>query len=117
MSTRWALIVFAVASASSIFMTGANLLAVDEKPAHSGQPAVGDAAKDFALDTMDGKTVRLSELTKKGPVVLVVLRGWVGYQCPICTRQVGELRAHANELSDAGANVVLVYPGPAQGLK
>jgi peroxiredoxin len=66
---------------------------------------------------MDGKTVRVSELTKQGQVVLVVLRGWVGYQCPICTRQVGDLRAHAKELADAGAKVVLVYPGPADGLK
>ena len=38
-------------------------------------PMVGDKAPDFALSTVQGKTVRLSEVAAKGPVVLVVLRG------------------------------------------
>ena len=33
-------------------------------------PMVGDKAPDFALSTVQGKTVRLSEVTAKGPVVL-----------------------------------------------
>lgn len=58
------------------------------------------------------KTAKLSELTKTGPVVLVVLRGYPGYQCPICTRQVADLRRNADEFAKLGAKVVLVYPGP-----
>ncbi|HRX85044.1 MAG TPA: redoxin domain-containing protein, partial [Phycisphaerae bacterium] len=77
-------------------------------------PAVGDAAPDFALTTLDGATIRLSELIRQGPVVLVELRGWVGYQCPVCSRQVGDLVAHAAEFRKAGARVVLVYPGPKE---
>ena len=46
-------------------------------------PKVGDKAPDFTLRSLDDKTVRLSELTAKGNVVLFVLRGWPGYQCPI----------------------------------
>ena len=49
---------------------------------------VGDKAPDFALTTLDDQTVRLSDLTPKGRTVLIVLRGWPGYQCPLCTRQV-----------------------------
>jgi peroxiredoxin len=49
--------------------------------------------------------------------VLVVLRGYPGYQCPVCTAQVAELVGRAGRFRDAGARVILVYPGPAQGLK
>ena len=50
-------------------------------------------------------------------MVLVVLRGWPGYQCPLCTKQVGELIGKADELKKAGAQVLFVYPGPADKLK
>ena len=83
-----------------------------EKP-----PAVGDEAKDFELKSLGGETVKLSKQTDAGPVVLVVLRGYPGYQCPLCTRQVGELLGKADDLKKAGAKVLLVYPGPADKLK
>ncbi|HJS09276.1 MAG TPA: redoxin family protein [Pirellulales bacterium] len=80
-------------------------------------PKVGDKAPDFSLDSVREVTVKLSKLTEKGNVVLVVLRGYPGYQCPICSRQVGELLKHADELAKTGAQVVLVYPGPSDLLK
>jgi peroxiredoxin len=80
-------------------------------------PAVGETAPDFELDSLDGGKVRLSELGPRGPVVLVVLRGYPGYQCPICTAQVGELLGKAREFQEAGSRVLLVYPGPSEGLK
>ena len=80
-------------------------------------PKVGDTAADFTLDGLDGKSLKLTDLTSKGPVVLIVLRGWPGYQCPICTRQVGDVLAHQKEFDAAGAKVVMVYPGPADQLK
>ncbi|SRR5229473_1159349 len=80
-------------------------------------PAVGEKAPDFALTDLSGSTVKLSDQTARGPVVLVVLRGWPGYQCPFCTRQFGEYLAHASDLGATGAQVVFVYPGPAEGLK
>jgi peroxiredoxin len=80
-------------------------------------PAVGDEARDFELTALDGTRTKLSSLTKERPVVLVVLRGFPGYQCPVCSKQVGQLLGKSNELKDTGANVVLIYPGPAQGLK
>ncbi|MFN0086600.1 MAG: hypothetical protein ACKVX9_14520 [Blastocatellia bacterium] len=43
-------------------------------------PAVGDKAPDFTLTNLQGARVRLSEATAKAPVVLVVLRGYPGYQ-------------------------------------
>ena len=80
-------------------------------------PAVGQKAPDFALQTPGGQRVELSKVLADAPVVLVVLRGWPGYQCPICTRQVGEFVGRAADLEKAGARVVLVYPGPADKLK
>lgn len=37
---------------------------------------VGDKAPDFSLPNGDGKEVRLSELTSKGPLLLVFYRGY-----------------------------------------
>lgn len=85
--------------------------------ASAAPPSKGEKAKDFSLATLDGDSVSLSKLIKDGPVVLVVLRGWPGYQCPICTRQVADLVGHAKELENTGARVVLVYPGPSEKLK
>jgi peroxiredoxin len=80
------------------------------------RPGVGDKAPEVALKTPAGQVVALSELNEGGPVVLMVLRGWPGYQCPICTRQVGEFIAKQKDLAAAGAQVLMVYPGPAEGL-
>jgi len=80
-------------------------------------PKVGDKAADHTLDDVDGKPVRFSEQLKNGPLVVVVLRGWPGYQCPFCTKQVADLLAHAKGFESAKASVMLVYPGPAEGLR
>ncbi len=79
-------------------------------------PAVGDKAPDFTLQDLEGKPVALSKLTANAPVVLVVFRGWPGYQCPICTFQVAGLLGQAKQLAARGAKVVFVYPGPADQL-
>lgn len=80
-------------------------------------PGVGEKAADFSLMTLDGKKVELAELLKTGPVVLIELRGWVGYQCPVCSTQVHDFVAKSKEILASGAKVVLVYPGPADKLK
>jgi thioredoxin-dependent peroxiredoxin len=81
-----------------------------------GAPKIGDTVQDFEFKTLDGKKLKLSDLGNKGGIVLVVLRGFPGYQCPICTEQVGELRKHAADFVQAGANVLLIYPGAATKL-
>src|SRR5271155_801972 len=80
-------------------------------------PSVGDQAPDFSLNSLDGVPVKLSKELKNGPVILIMLRGWPGYQCPFCTRQVGDFLAHAKEIEATGASVILVYPGSADKLK
>jgi peroxiredoxin Q/BCP len=80
-------------------------------------PKLGELAPDFELKTPDDQSVRLSELTRKGNVVLIVLRGWPGYQCPVCTLQVQDYIRASPGLAQANARVVMVYPGPADKLK
>jgi thioredoxin-dependent peroxiredoxin len=84
-------------------------------PAQS-TPTVGSKAADFTLQSLDGSTVRLSDELKRGPVVLTVLRGWPGYDCPFCTRQFADYLANGDRLEKSGARVLFVYPGPADGL-
>ncbi len=73
---------------------------------------IGEKAPDFKLNTIHGDEIQLSERNKGNSVVLVVLRGWPGYQCPICTRQVGGLMAEAEKFSKLNSIVIMVYPGP-----
>ena len=80
-------------------------------------PQVGSMAPDFTLNTLDDQSVRLTDLTAKSEVVLVVLRGWPGYQCPFCSRQAHDFVNDAEKLKAAGAQVVMVYPGPSDDLK
>lgn len=79
-------------------------------------PVVSEKAPEFALSSFDGRPVKLSEVVSKGPVVLVVLRGYPGYQCPFCMRQVRDYTKHAAGFAELGARVILVYPGPPQDL-
>ncbi|HEY1111674.1 MAG TPA: peroxiredoxin family protein [Opitutaceae bacterium] len=85
--------------------------------ARAATPGAGDTAPAFALRTLEGKTVELATLAGETRVVLVVLRGFPGYQCPLCTKQVGEFAARAKDFAAKGARVVMVYPGPADQLQ
>jgi peroxiredoxin len=80
-------------------------------------PKIGDTAPDFELKDLKGASIKLSSMVEKGPVVLVQLRGYPGYQCPFCTLQVGQLLQKSEKFAAAKASVLLVYPGPAEGLK
>lgn len=83
----------------------------------AGPPAVGDKAPDFVLETLQGKKIRMSEAASDKPTVLVVLRGYPGYQCPLCNRQAQDFIRYGAALEGAAGRVILVYPGPSAGLK
>ena len=80
-------------------------------------PRVGDLAPNFSLLTLDDKPIELNQLVATGDVVIVVLRGWPGYQCPLCARQVHDFAIKADQFKGAGARLLMVYPGPANHLK
>jgi thioredoxin-dependent peroxiredoxin len=78
---------------------------------------VGDQATDFELKNLAGANVTLSNSLKEGPVVVVVLRGYPGYQCPLCTVQVGQFLAKADQLAKSKTRLLFVYPGPSSELQ
>ena len=75
-------------------------------------PALGAKAPDFTLQTPTGTSVALATERAKGTTVLVLLRGFPGYQCPYCVKQVHDFVEHSADFAARKANVVLVYPGP-----
>ena len=101
-----------IAGAALLIVAASALVARAANP-----PKVGDAAPNFTLNALDGKKVTLANLTKKGPVALIVLRGYPGYQCPICTMQVGELIGSGEKFAASNTPVILVYPGPSSDLQ
>lgn len=115
-SKRRFLLATACAAAVCVMATAGAARATQMLTAAGGVPTVGDVAPSFALPSMSGNTVRLAEVLKDGPVVLVMLRGWPGYQCPFCTRQFADFLANADALRARKARVVFVYPGPGDGL-
>lgn len=106
----------AVAMVISLTATVGALGQDTAKPDELG-PKVGDRAQEFGLKAIDGEEVKLTGLLEKGPVVLVVLRGYTGYQCPACSAQVGDFLGKAAAFQKANASLVFVYPGPAKGLE
>ena len=84
---------------------------------YAATPEVGDQAPNITLESLTGEMVTLSDVTAEGPVVLLQLRGYPGYQCPVCSRQVHDFIDHGEEFAAAGARVLLVYPGPNENLK
>ncbi len=91
------------------------LIASAQTPAKP--PEVGKKAPDFNVKTLAKKEVKLAPMLKKGKLVLIVLRGYPGYQCPFCTKQVAELMEHSDDFKKRKASVVLVYPGPSDQLE
>ncbi|SEC12041.1 peroxiredoxin family protein [Terriglobus roseus] len=83
---------------------------------HAQTPAVGNVAPDFTLNTPTGNSVQLSKGLKQASTVLIVLRGYPGYQCPFCQKQLHDFIEHASEFAAKKATVLLVYPGPPADL-
>ena len=68
---------------------------------------VGDDAPEFVLPDAVGRTVSLTDLTEKGPVVMVWYRGgW----CPYCNITLKAYQDRLDEITAAGATLVAISP-------
>jgi peroxiredoxin len=85
-------------------------------PLMGASPGVGERPPGFTLNSLTGKAVKLTEVSSNSPIALVVLRGYPGYQCPLCQRQVQDFVQNAHAFEAAGIRVLLVYPGPPDNL-
>ena len=65
-------------------------------------PDVGVKAPAFTLSLPEGKSISLGGLEAKGKVVLIVLRGYPGYQCPYCQRQAHDFQLNAGQICRQG---------------
>lgn len=82
------------------------------------QQQVDDRVHDFELPIVGSKDyLRLSDQYRQGAVVVVVLRGYPGYQCPICMRHVATLANRAATLKRFATKVILIYPGDSESLE
>ena len=82
------------------------------------QQQVDDRVHDFDLPIVGSNDyLRLSDQYRQGAVVVVVLRGYPGYQCPICMRHVATLANRATTLKRFATKVILVYPGASESLE
>lgn len=98
--------------ASLLMVLAVALPAMADEATSASQPEVGERAIDFELPIVGQKSfLTLSDEYKEGPVVVIVLRGYPGYQCPLCNRQVSSLANRARVLSNEAHRVILVYPG------
>ena len=81
-------------------------------PGQAQIPEIGAKAPNFTLMTPEGAKLSLDGVRGKGTLVLVMLRGYPGYQCPYCVKQVHDFVENADKFASAKAGVLLVYPGP-----
>ncbi len=69
----------------------------------------GDMAPEFALPNAKGKTIALSAMLARGPVVLAFYRGgW----CPYCNLQLRAYQRVLPEMEALGATLVAISPEP-----
>ena len=80
-------------------------------------PKEGEKIENILGVTMNGVEFQLSKHIEKGSVVLVMLRGFPGYQCPVCSTQVAGYIAKAEEFKNQkNTPVVFIYPGKVNNL-
>lgn len=78
---------------------------------------IGDKAPNFSLSSINEEPIKLSHLNKHKQILLIVLRGWPEYQCPVCSRQVGQFIAEAEKFQKLNTEVLFIYPGPSEVLQ
>jgi peroxiredoxin len=74
----------------------------------------GSMAPVFEGVDQSGKTVKLSEQLKKGPVVLIFYRG---YWCPVCNKYLDQFQQDIDQLLQKGASVIAVSPEANDGVE
>ncbi|MFO1171282.1 MAG: peroxiredoxin-like family protein [Hyphomicrobiaceae bacterium] len=76
-------------------------------------PREGDLMPDFALPSVDGRIVTLTEMLQSGPVVVTFKRG---HWCEFCLIELDGLSRAATEIEAHGARVVALFPETAKPL-
>lgn len=109
---------FAFAFAIVAMVASAGRAISDEPRARSTPkiPAVGDTFPEFKMTDTAGSEFDSAKALEAGPVVVVVLRGYPGYQCPACSGQARSYIGRSTDFAGKKARVVFIYPGESDGL-
>ncbi len=84
-------------------------------PRPSSDRLVGQPLPQTRFLATNGGVLDLSSYQNQHrPLVVVVMRGFAGQVCLYCAAQTVALCKHIDEFHAAGAEVVVVYPGPAE---
>lgn len=76
--------------------------------------AIGNIVNEFSGTDQNGNEIHLSELLKKGKVVVVFYRGqW----CPICMPHLRKLQKSLNEIENKGASLLIITPEKQENIK
>jgi peroxiredoxin len=74
---------------------------------------INSKAPDFRAQNQEEEEIRLKDLVKKGPVVLVFYRGqW----CPYCNRYLKKLEDSLQLIKDKGATLVAITPEKSESI-
>lgn len=88
-------------------INGVNYAASVKKQNSMKALSIGDTAPSFEGKDQNGNKIILSEMLKKGKVVLIFYRGqW----CPVCNRHLSQLQDSLQMVLDKGAAVIAVTP-------
>jgi peroxiredoxin len=86
-------------------------------PAPEPNAPTGDAVQPVEFVDTAGKPVRLQDYRGKRSLVLAFTRGFPGYICPLCTSYTAQLAHRYQEITAAGAEVLVVFPGAPDKVK
>jgi len=75
---------------------------------------IGDKVKNFSSIDQNGNKIQLSDLLKKGKVVIVFYRGqW----CPVCKPHLKKLQNSLEEIKNKRATVLLITPEKQENIQ
>lgn len=76
--------------------------------------AVQSKAPNIEAKDHDGNNINLTDLRKKGPVVVLFYRGnW----CPYCNKQLKELQDSLQYIKAKGASIIAITPEAQEGVE
>ncbi len=65
---------------------------------------------NLSFTTLDGESVKVSDLAKDENLILVIIRGHTREICPYCSTQTSRLISNYDKFAKRNAEVVVVYP-------
>ncbi len=80
----------------------------------SGRKLIGTSLAQTRFLSSTGSVIDLTRLAK--PVVVVVMRGFSGQVCIYCASQTAAIANAYPRFTAAGAEVVVIYPGPTEAV-